>query len=77
MRQEMEAVKHEMKVIQALLLAERAASVDALASSQREIGRLSAELGRVRTDLAVQQAQFAEMVTKMRVLQGRSDPLAS
>jgi len=63
-RLELDALNVSMKVVQTQLVAERQAATDALSNSQREIGRLSAELARVRTDLAVTQAEMAELTRR-------------
>lgn len=76
-RADMERIALKVTVLETQLVAERLAATEALASSQREIGRLSAELARVRTDLAVTQAEMIELTRRMADGRRTPDPLTA
>jgi chromosome segregation ATPase len=73
-RGELDKMHVRLESMQQQLDNERRTSTDALEASEREISRLRAELGRVRSDLAVAQSQIDQMGFHMP---GRhSDPVA-
>lgn len=76
-RSDLESLNVQVRVLQQQLASERTAASEALANSQREIGRLSAELARVRTDLAVTQAEMIELTRRMQNGMRPPDPLVA